>query len=898
MMAATIAHWSDLAGIAENGGTIITVSARLAHALSEQYIRWKQERGAKVWETPDIIPLNSWVRRGTLTAVPGSSNASEEMMLPLTEGIEAAVWEEAIAGVTREDTPVHVPALAGILRHAFSIEQQWQLTPWIHADSSDDTRLYVAVRDAVMARCRAFGTVPAGTQWSSILGVLKQGALPLPGNIVFAGFERTPTVALRQIQELLEARGTVLWRWNPQDTRSAPLSMRYATGEEEILAAASWARTLLEQGEEDIAIVFPRLQDVREVVQRLFAEVLSCSVGVEDAEGAPPSFELSLGSTLAEEPLAHAALLLIDLLSPTVRTEEMSRILLSPFVAGNAAQRNARALLDRELRRALLSEEDWASFTERLGRTYEAESGDPLLHALLSHEIPKDKRLPSAWADFLEEMLRNFGWPGERSLTSREYQAQLRFHEQLASLAGFDALYGPVSAQTAAANLRKLIHAVIFQPQSHRAPVQIMGVFEALGQRFRHLRICDMTEESWPPAARPAAFIPLSVQKRAGVADASADIHARDMEAVTRALFRASEHVIVTHAIAAEDRELLPSPLLVAASDCEADVPELRLASRLHQLSDRNTEHVTDEQAPPLSVPAAIAGGSRVFTDQARCPFRAFAAHRLGVRSLEMPEHGVRALDRGIVIHDVLGTIWKSLGDQHALFDADLSSVIRDAVAAVFRRNGMLKNGRLADTMIHAEMECVTRLAEEMLRVDAAREMFTDVRVEQPCETDIAGLKISLRTDRVDRLGDGSYAIIDYKTAKKSHADWLSVRPLEPQLPLYAITLREKVSALAFGTVRRSECGYAGIAADPSRFSSLRTPESIAEKEEIPTEWSALLSSWSEILESLARAFRDGDARVDPRDGADTCSQCDFHALCRIDEFARQNPIPVGTIDE
>ncbi|MCZ7555331.1 MAG: PD-(D/E)XK nuclease family protein [Bacteroidia bacterium] len=898
MMSATIAHWSDLASIAENGGTIITVSARLAHALSEQYIRWKQECGAKAWETPDIIPLNSWVRRGALTAVPGTGPASQETMLPLTEGIETAVWEEAIGEVTHEDAPVHVPALAAILRHAFSVEQQWQLTPWIHADSTEDTRLYIAVRDAVVARCRAFGTAPASTQWRSILHVLKEGALALPANVVFAGFERTPTAALRQIQELLEARGTVLWRWNPRGTGSSPHYMRYATGEEEILAAASWARSLLEQGEEDIAVVFPRLQDVRGVVQRLFAEVLSCSAGKEDAEGALPSFELSLGSTLAEEPLVHAALLLIDALTSTVRAEEMSRILLSPFVMGDASQRNARALLDRELRRALLSEEEWSSFTERLGRAYQSESGDALLDALLSHAIPNEKRLPSAWADFMAEMLRTFGWPGERSLTSREYQAQLRFHEQLASLAGFDALYGPVSVQAAAAQLRRLIHSMIFQPQSHRAPVQIMGVFEALGQRFRHLRICDMTEESWPPAARPAACIPLSVQKRAGVADASVDIHARDMEAVTRALFHASENVIVTHAMAADDRELLPSPLLGAVEDCDADVPELRLARRVHRLSDRNTEHVTDEQAPPLSVPAAIAGGSRVFTDQARCPFRAFAAHRLGIRTLEIPEHGVRALDRGILIHDVLGAIWKSLGDQRALLSADLPSVIRDAVASVFRRTGIVKHGRLADAMVHAEMECVTRLAEEMLRVDAARELFTDVGVEQPCEADIAGLRISLRTDRVDRLEDGTYAIIDYKTSKKSHAEWLSRRPLEPQLPLYAITLGEKVSALAFGTVRRSECGYTGIAADPSRFSSLKTPESLAEKEEIPTEWSTLLASWGEILESLARAFRDGDARVDPRDGSDTCAQCDFHALCRVDEFSRQNPIQEGTVDE
>jgi ATP-dependent helicase/nuclease subunit B len=889
MMAVKNAQWSDLLNIAESGGTIITVSGRLAHALHEQYIRWKQARGAKAWETPDILPLNSWVRRGILTALPSTVQAHEECTLPLHEGIEAAVWEEAVRDVTHEDSPVHEPALASILMRAFSIEMQWQLSPWILAESTDETALYVAVRDAVLVRCRAFGTTPAATQWGSLLEILEKGATPLPDNIVFAGFERTPTTTFRRMQEVLEARGTALWRLADEDGGSVPRLMRYATKEEEILAAAAWARSLLEQGEEDVAIIFPRLQDVRTTVERLFAEVLACAAGMDEHENAASLFELSLGGALADEPLVHTALLLIDLLLPTVHSEGMSRILLSPFVAGYAAQRTARALFDRQLRRALLTEEEWPSFRDRLERARQADCEDPLFDVLLSYEIPEDTRLPSAWADYIDAALRNFGWPGERTLTSREYQAQQRFHEQLALLAGFDALYGPVTVLTATSSLRKLIHAVIFQPQSHHAPVQIMGVFEALGQRFRHLRICDMTEESWPPPARPAAFIPLSVQKQAGVVDASADVHARDMENVTRALLKASDHVIVTHALVSEDRELLPSPLLHGTLESEADAPEQRLAKRLHHLSVRETEHFTDDRAPALQVPATVPGGSRVLTEQARCPFRAFASLRLGLRTLEIPEHGVRALDRGILVHDILAAIWNTLGDQRTLLNADLASLIRETVASAFRNTGMLRTGRLADAMIRAEMECVARVAEEMLRVDAAREVFDNVRVEQPCEMEIAGLTLSLRTDRVDRLADGTLAIIDYKTSNKSHADWLSERPLEPQLPLYAITLGEHVSALAFGTVRRSECGYTGLAADPSLFSALKSPEALAEKEAIPSQWSVLLKTWRGVLESLAQNFRDGDARVDPRDGSRTCEHCDFHALCRVDEYYRQN---------
>jgi len=40
--------------------------------------------------------------------------------------------------------------------------------------------------------------------------------------------------------------------------------------------------------------------------------------------------------------------------------------------------------------------------------------------------------------------------------------------------------------------------------------------------------------------------------------------------------------------------------------------------------------------------------------DQAACPFRAFAAHRLGAEGLQFPHTGLDALERGTLVHRVL----------------------------------------------------------------------------------------------------------------------------------------------------------------------------------------------------------------------------------------------------
>jgi hypothetical protein len=49
-------------------------------------------------------------------------------------------------------------------------------------------------------------------------------------------------------------------------------------------------------------------------------------------------------------------------------------------------------------------------------------------------------------------------------------------------------------------------------------------------------------------------------------------------------------------------------------------------------------------------------------------------------------------------------------------------------------------------------------------------------------------------------------------------------------------------------------------------------------------DWDALAASWRRELEALGQGFARGDARVDPKDGAETCKQCDQQLFCRIAE--------------
>jgi hypothetical protein len=63
-----------------------------------------------------------------------------------------------------------------------------------------------------------------------------------------------------------------------------------------------------------------------------------------------------------------------------------------------------------------------------------------------------------------------------------------------------------------------------------------------------------------------------------------------------------------------------------------------------------------------------------------------------------------------------------------------------------------------------------------------------------------------------------------------------------------------------------------------------RSPNLIPKVVVNPAPWPKLLEEWQRDTEALGRAFAEGDAHVDPKEGLKTCRLCELHTLCRIYE--------------
>ena len=790
------------------------------------------------------------------------------------------LWER----IVRDDpelSPLVSPA--GVARAAY---QSWRR---VH-----DYRLPLESLDhdespetAAFARwCRRFQHVLADCDW--VDGALAQSQVhavaAVPG-LEIVGFDRL-TPLQESLLERWAAAGVEVRRTARATVPSSVQRVDCLDGTAEIDAAARWAAACLQgQAERRIAIVVPELGRRREEVRRLVERVLIPATGLTGGPSPEAqAFELAAARPLAGQPLVAAAL---DLLDAFVRPPDLpaiSRLLRNPFLAGAQEEGPARARLDARIRRFESPGLGLAAL-ERLA----VEHGCPVLAGLLAAgraTISKwsEKALPSDCSKNIIGLMAALGWPGPGP-DSTEHQAEQRWRTLVSELGACDEFAGRVSRAEAVGLLREMAGRVLFEPQELRAPLLVIDPETCAGMRFDAVWVCGLDAVRWPPPASPDPLLPRPLQIRHGVPRASADLAAQEAQQMLDRLLASAPEVMLSVPEMADDAPLLPSPLL---QGIETRIPPRlwtgpRLAAAQYGARPA-LDSLTDAGLPPISAEEAQRGGSRLLELQAACPFRAQAEVRLGARALEEPGLGVDAAERGDLVHVTLARLWHELGDQASLLALDAAgtrAAVQRAVAAAIAEARHLADEVLRH-LLDLEADWLEARVFEVLEADRSRPPFTVVAVEQPCTVRIGALSLEFRPDRVDRLPDGSLAVIDYKTGANAEVKaWLGERPQLPQLPAYVLALgAEHVGAVAFARVRSGDTGYTGVVRSPEVFPALRAPGTKGWPRDYAT-WAQLLMAWQRRLDGLAAEYAAGDARLAP-DPPRACEYCHLGALCRI----------------
>ncbi len=856
----------------EAGATIVTANNRLARTLKERDVARRVEVGARAWAAPAILSWNGFLnvlwetRLYTMDAPPPPVRLSRFQ--------ERVLWESMIQESDAAEELLEIGATAEMARKAWEQAVAWRLTlTEITAWGGEDSCQFVGWARGLKKLCDSSHWLEEARVPDYLAPFL--ASLTLPDQILCAGFDEF-TPQQEAFFDACREAGSVVDVFQPPvpELRSA-CRVGYPDGEQELLAAAAWARQLLERGKRDIGVIVPDLNSRRNDVERALLSILSPGALLPGAAQRPDLFNISAGARLVDHRLVHLALHLLQLDPDENDWQKISHVLLSKSIAGAEVEATSRASLDAYMRRksgVLIRTDDLAGEAcERFRCRILAKAVGAWRSLRTSVPAAQD---PSGWCRTFTELLDSWGWPGEHTPDSTEFQMLKAWGNLLSELSRLDSVSGSVSFRMALDWLFAFAADTEHQPEGQPAPVQILGTLEAAGQQFEHLWVAGLHDEAWPGRTSANPFLPLGLQAVRRMPRSSP---ARELEftcRVTDRLLASAPEVIVSYPLNLKDEALLPSPLIAGLTEClpgEIGPSPLSFARDIFHQADLDT--LTDASGPPLTGDIAR-GGSTLFQLQAACPFRAFLEIRLGAREMEAPEPGLDPRQRGTLVHYVMKELWDQLGSQARL--RMMSDSEREAAVLTAVDKAMERENNVPERFAGLERGRLQRLIGNWLDKELERAPFQVIEREVEREVDVAGVHCRLRIDRIDRLADGRHVIVDYKTGKVSASQWEGDRPEQPQLPLYAVTHEGPVAGVLFARVKAGELAYIGSVAEGAPVGAGKI-----------CGWETQMSEWQATLGTLAAEFLSGHAPVTPKHPVKTCSNCHLAAVCRVSATAR-----------
>ncbi|HKE95200.1 MAG TPA: PD-(D/E)XK nuclease family protein, partial [Povalibacter sp.] len=710
----------SLQTLLEQGVTVLTASRRLAHALRLDFAFQAQAQGKRVWLTPRVLPWSAWLRQQHLESRSVSQGPLQTRVLKPAQA--RVLWDRVVADsraaadLLNPSNAARLAARSWRLMHDYLIPLER-----LQAFDAPEAQTLLTWCNEFSRRCAALGAIDEAKLafWAFDSGLVPAERLAL------AGFDTLPP-AMRRLVERWREAGRIVAA-DPQPVRQSSVTVVEATDRDgEIELVAQWAREQVTAGASNIGVIVPDLQNRREEVRRVFDDVLASGTRRTHSAAAALPVVVAAPNPLSSYPLVDAALLVLQLVSGESSSPQAGRLLRSPFIKGGDAERGPRALADLRLREEQRDRWDWLRI-ERWAAMTECEQ--LLLAArdlnVIIRSLPTSA-MASEWAERFHAILRSIGWPGDRTLTSAEFQTLEKFQEGLAEFGALDAIAGRMGLRHALGRLQDLLGDTPFEPETVSAAITVIDTTTSAGMQFDALWVVGLDADRWPPAANPDALIPLELQRTAGIPEASAQGSLTEAMAQLQRWKSSAPQVVLSWPGRDGDVELNRSPLLAGIP---VSVMSFGRAVALRQLlfdSRPTLESLRDDRMPKLPVQAAK-GGARTLELQSRCPFRAQAELRLRARELPRVGIGVEAVDRGAILHKVLAEVWGELRDQArllALDDAALATLVRES-AERQTMQALLPDTPSRNRLAALEIESVIRQVLTLLRIEKTRPAFS-----------------------------------------------------------------------------------------------------------------------------------------------------------------------------
>ncbi len=408
-------------------------------------------------------------------------------------------------------------------------------------------------------------------------------------------------------------------------------------------------------------------------------------------------------------------------------------------------------------------------------------------------------------------------------------------------------------------------------PQGGHPRIAILGLIEARLTQADRMILAGLNEGTWPGLPAPDPWLAPRIRRELGLPGLEARI---GLAAHDFASGLGAPQVLITRARRGTSGPAVASRFWLRLRAMSG--PQWREADRYtafaRALDDPGELAPADRPAPRPPVDARpkvipVTDVDRLKAD----PFAFYAKRMLRLARLDPIDADPSAAWRGTAVHAIL----QQWGEAGALDPADLEQRAR----AMFR-------GADAHPLLRALwqprlMEAVRWIAAEVATDRAAGR--TIALVEQEGKAEIAGVTLTGKADRIDRMPDGSIAIVDYKTGKPPSARQVR-NGYALQLGLLGL-IAEAGGFAALGPGRvASVFEYWSLAKKADQFGYRDSPVDPAGKRDklVSADFTAtVLDQFS----AAAAAWLTGDAPFRAEVNPEVASYGDYDQLMRLEEW-------------
>lgn len=832
--------YTDILNAMKNGATVVTPNNRLSEALIKQYFKNEAHTSLK---KPNCLAYPQFLKQTFQHLRTHSTDIHHPIIL--TPAQLNLLWQSIITPKINHTLDLN---FIHAIQQAFVICKNWHIEfPNPHFQTTPETAQFEHYCLDLKTRLSALHAITE----AELAHYLTEHQLTGHHAIVWVCFdEYTPA------QKTLQAHFTSL---NLSQThidlpeKDHAIYQAMATDkQDEYRHITHLIKSSLAEEKNQIAIIVPDLNQEAPALKRHLARHF-----------APHEFNISLGEPLLNYPLVAHAFQWLKLNLYEIHAHQIALLLDSPYLASADTEHIQRAECKQSIP---LLEERTLRFTHF---KHSVKEKAPALFDILNKLTPYPKKAtPREWAALFTARLNQLGFPGEKGLSSLQYQCFERLKGLFDEFIALHVIEEVLDKKTALSAFQDLAKTCIFQPQKNDAPINILGLLEASGCIFDAAWVCGVTDQNLPSKTRFNAFIPIALQREVHMpyTDAARE-HLLAEKRLSR-LKHSSKTLILSYPAQLDDTPCMPSPLMESLPLLQIMPP--KETSQVALQSEEETYHV------PFNPLDKIKGGSARLTNQALCPFRAFAAHRLHATDLPLLKDGPDASLRGQVLHAILENLWRTLKSQQnlkAIGSEVLNTEIDHAITKALRLVKKHKPSSFTELISSVEHKRLKRLVDASLDWDKARPSFEVTALEESFELTLGALQFHIRLDRLDTLSSGEKWLIDYKSRMPSPLPFDEERPEAPQLLLYAL-LDNTIRGLLFLELKQGDINCRGLAASPDDLKGIKAPTK-------DTTWEAYQAAWHKRLNLLANEFFEGYCPPQPKKSS-TCMTCSFDALCRI----------------